>query len=526
MITHCAGIEADTGSKSALASGFTADSDVIAAIATPPGIGAVGIVRLSGDGVLSVFNRIFKAGFIGRREPDKSALYVRDGVSNALPLSDAASIRWESHRMYYGQVWQDNELIDEVMACCMLAPRSYTREDTIEIYAHGGFATLYGVLNAVLKNGARLAQPGEFTKRAFLNGRINLTQAEAVMDLIGAASGAARRAGLRQLGGGLGKRIESGRDKLLTWLANIELSIDYPEHEDEAMNRGMILSQGENWLTDMESLCKTAEVGRVIREGIKTAILGRPNVGKSTLLNAVLGEDRAIVHEIPGTTRDVLTERVELGDIVLQLMDTAGIRETTDPIERIGVEKAHQAAEDANLVIYVVDRSKPPEAEDIEILNRLQAATDERLSIGERVHVVIVFNKCDLPPAEGWDGWQAGTAPITTELVYTPHIHCISAQNRDGLDNLYESIKKIFLQGQLTYADAEADIITRERHKELLQSAIAGVRNAMDELHAGVEEDLVSVRLREAYMALGEILGLEVSDDIVERIFSEFCVGK
>jgi len=452
------------------------DSDVIAAISTPHGIGAVGIVRLSGSNVMDVFRRIFGDG------------------------------EYESHRMYYGQIVNGGEVIDEVMACCMLAPRSYTREDTVEIYAHGGVATLYGVLNAALDNGARLALPGEFTKRAFLNGRINLTQAEAVMDLIGAASSAARRAGLRQLGGGLGRRITSGRDRLLFWLANIELSIDYPEHEDEAINRDTILAEGESWLADMNALLKTAEVGRVLRDGIKTAILGRPNAGKSTLLNAVLGEDRAIVHEIPGTTRDVLTERVQLGDVVLQLMDTAGIRQTSDPIESIGVEKSYQAAQDAKLVIYVMDRSLPPTDEDLEILDRLN---------DELCHVLIVLNKCDLPPAEGWDKRQVGL-----------NAHYISAQNRDGLGGLYESIQEKFLQGGLSGAFGQDDIITRQRHMDILQSAIAHVRRAMDEFRAGVAEDLVSIGLREAYTALGEILGLEVSDDIVDRIFSEFCVGK
>jgi len=486
MIGHFTGHKADTA-QSDSANGLVLESDVIAAIATPPGRGAVGIVRVSGVGAIEVFSRIFKP-----------------------------ATRWESHRMYYGRVVSGSETVDEVMACCMLAPRSYTREDTVEIYAHGGIATLYGVLNAALDNGARLALPGEFTKRAFLNGRINLTQAEAVMDLISAASGAARRVGLRQLGGGLGRRVASGRDKLLTWLAHIELSIDYPEHEAEAMNREEILCESESWLADMESLLKTAEVGRVLRDGIKTAILGRPNVGKSTLLNAIIGEDRAIVHEIPGTTRDVLSESVQLGDVVLQLMDTAGIRETEDPIESIGVEKTYQAAEEAELVIYVMDRSKPPEVEDIEILNRLQGTADGEWSLrGESSHVIIVLNKCDLYPADGWDGWQAGT-----------QVHYISAQNRNGLDNLYEAIQHKFLQGQLSGADAESDIITRERHKELLQSAIDHVYRAMDDFRAGVAEDLVSIGLREAYTALGEILGLEVSDDIVDRIFSEFCLGK
>jgi len=448
------------------------DSKVIAAIATPPGRGAIGIVRLSGSGVLNVFTRIFK------------------------PIQ-----KWESHRMYYGYIYNEsNEVIDEVMACPMLAPRSYTMEDTVEIYAHGGIATLHGVLDVALNNGARLALPGEFTKRAFLNGRINLTQAEAVMDLISAKASAARRAGLRQLGGGLSQRLIKGRDKLLGWLANIELSIDYPEHEEEAMNRDAILSEGKVWIDEMRALLKTADYGRVIREGIKTVILGRPNAGKSTLLNAILGEDRAIVHEIPGTTRDVLTEEVQIGDIVLRLMDTAGLRETADPIERIGVDKSYEATKNAELVIFVMDRSIPPAADDIDILEKLNDK-----------HVIIVLNKCDLPTATGWEEFS--------------NAHQISAQNRDGLESIYNDIKQRFLKGLLSQ-DEETDIITSQRHKILLQSAIDCVSRAMEEFRIGVEEDLVSIGLREAYTSLGEILGLEVSDDIVDRIFSEFCVGK
>jgi len=448
------------------------ESDVIAAIATPSGRGAVGIVRLSGDGALDILNKIFRP--------------VR---------------QWESHRMYYGNIYAGGEVIDEVMACPMLSPRSYTRENTVEIYAHGGVATLHGVLDAALISGARLALPGEFTKRAFLNGRINLTQAEAVMDLIGATSGAARRAGLRQLGGGLGKRIMAGRDRLLVWLANIELSIDYPEHEEEAMNRATILQEGHHWLRDMIALMESSSLGKVLREGIKTVILGRPNVGKSTLLNAILGEERAIVHEIPGTTRDVLTEQVQLGDVVLRLMDTAGLRETTDPIEGIGVEKTNEAAKDAELILYVMDYSKPTAQEDKEILSRLNDK-----------HVIKILNKCDLPPGESVD--DLGEA------------FKISAQNRIGLTALYDEIQCKFLKGLLSTQEAETDIITRERHKVLLQSAVDHVKQSMDELRQGTAEDLVSIGLREAYMALGEILGLEVSDDIVDRIFSEFCVGK
>ena len=462
------------------------ETDVIAAIATPPGRGAVGIVRISGSGALDVLRKIFRPG-----------------------------TRWESHRMYYGQIFDGKEPVDEVMACCMLAPRSFTREDIVEIYAHGGMATLHGVLNATLKNGARLALPGEFTKRAFLNGRINLTQAEAVMDLISAKTGIARRAGLRQLGGGLSQRISAGRDKLLMWLAHIELSIDYPEHEEEAMNRDNILNEGHAWLTDMKALHKTAELGRVLREGIKTAILGRPNAGKSTLLNAILGEDRAIVHEIPGTTRDVLTEQVQLGDVVLLLMDTAGIRDTSDPIESIGVDKSYEAARDAELVLYVMDRSQPPMDEDMQILERL-----------EDKHVIVVLNKCDLPPADGWEEFMAGEISSKVPDEQSSPLYSISAHTRTGLDALYADIQHRFLQGHLSAEDTETDIITRERHKILLQSAIDHVTRAMEEFKLGIAEDLVSIGLREAYMALGGILGLEVSDDIVDRIFAEFCVGK
>jgi len=479
------------------------DCSVISAIATPPGRGAVGIVRISGKDALEVFGKIFR--LTGTVSPKKNP------VKNAYPQH-----KWESHRMYYGQIFtgslSSDEYVDEVMACPMLAPRSYTREDVIEIYAHGGMSTLHGVLNATLNNGARLALPGEFTKRAFLNGRINLTQAEAVMDLISAQTDAARRAGLRQLGGGLSKCITKGRDNLLVWLAHIELSIDYPEHEAEAMNREAILHEGTEWLANMSALLKTADLGKVLREGVKTAILGRPNVGKSTLLNAILGEDRAIVHEIPGTTRDVLTEQVQLGDVVLRLMDTAGIRTTDDPIESIGVDKSYEAAKDAELVLYVMDRSMPPAAADMEILSKLKGK-----------HVLVVLNKCDLPADNLWDTFLNDLTTIFNGKNVA--VFSISAQSRMGLDILYEKIQHDFIKGMF-FEEAETDIITRERHKILLEMAISHVTRGMDEFRLGIAEDLVSIRLREAYTALGEILGLEVNDDIVDRIFSEFCVGK
>jgi len=455
------------------------DNDIIAAIATAPGHGAIGIIRMSGSGVMELLGRIFQSG-----------------GSNASQIGT-----FESHRMHYGKIIADGEIIDEVMVCPMLAPRSYTMEDTVEIYAHGGMVVLRGVLEATLSAGARLAEPGEFTKRAFLNGRVNLTQAEAVMDLISAGSDAARRAGLRQLGGGLSRRVEAARDKILSWLAHIELSIDYPEHEDEAKTAAQILAEGGEVISGMEALYKTAAVGRILRDGIKTAIVGRPNAGKSTLLNAILSEDRAIVHEMPGTTRDVLTERVVVDGVPLVLMDTAGIRDTKDPVEKIGVEKTLEAAEAAELVLYVVDNGIGFTEEDSDMIVRFAGKP-----------LIVLFNKCDLVAGQNF------------QLVSENHQLKISAQTGIGLDALYELINEIFLTG--INSTAEADIITRERHRVLLEQAIFHVKNAMQEISGGVPEDLVSVSLRAAYLALGEVLGVEVADDILDRIFAEFCVGK
>ncbi|MCL1883594.1 MAG: tRNA uridine-5-carboxymethylaminomethyl(34) synthesis GTPase MnmE [Defluviitaleaceae bacterium] len=446
--------------------------DVIAAIATAPAQGAIGIVRISGDKALDVLCRVFRS-------------------SNLL--------NFESHRMYYGSIIKGDEVIDEVMVCYMKSPRSFTREDSVEIYAHGGIFILSEVLGAVISAGARLAEPGEFTKRAFLNGRINLSEAEAVMDLISAKTSAARRTALKQLGGGLSRRIESVRDKILSWLAHIELSIDYPEHEDEARNAVEILSDGDAVIQDLRRLSETADIGRIIREGVRTAIIGRPNVGKSTLLNAILHENRAIVHETAGTTRDVLTEEVRVADIPLIIMDTAGLRETDDPIEKIGIEKTHDAAQDAELILYIADATQGLTSEDMAIIKKFSQ------------NKIILMNKSDLKHGAEKINWCRNIN--------------ISAKTGAGLDELFSYIKELFLKGNLNSAD-ESEIITRERHKILLEEAIVFVEKAFRELRDGIPEDLVSVSLRAAYISLGEILGVEIGDDIVDRIFSEFCVGK
>lgn len=448
------------------------ENDVIAAIATAHGQGAVGIIRLSGAGVLSLMVKVFtppKKGFV-------------------------------SHVMCYGNIHRDGDIIDEVMLCYMKGPRSFTREDSVEIYAHGGTFVLNEVLSALLDAGARLAEPGEFTKRAFMNGRLNLSQAEAVMDLISAKNTAARRAALRQLGGGLSQRIEKMRDKILSWLAGIELSIDYPEHEDEAKNIGEILSEINELITDLQNLKKTSDTGRIIKEGIRTAIIGRPNVGKSTLINAMLHENRAIVHETAGTTRDILTEEIRINDVPLVIIDTAGLRETDDPVEKIGIEKTREAASDSELILFVADAQSGITPDDEEIINNY----DKKM--------IVLMNKSDL----------------TNRALHfeSKHTIAISAKTHEGLEQLYSEIRRMFFSGEVTTDNSEADIITRERHKILLEQAIENIIKAKTDCHSGTPEDLISVPLKAAYINLGEILGVEIGDDIVERIFAEFCVGK
>jgi tRNA modification GTPase len=450
------------------------ENDVIVAIATPPGRGAMGIVRLSGSGAVDVAKKIFSP------VPQKQKFPV-------------------SHHMYYGNIVHNGAKIDEVMLCCMLTPKSFTREDVVEIYTHGGFMTVRGVLDAALFNGARLALPGEFTRRAFLNGRINLTQAEAVMDLINAQSEAARTVGLRHLGGGFSDRIKTNRDTILRWLANIALSIDYPEHEEEALNRETIVTEGRILLADMLKLQQTAEIGRILREGVKTAIAGSPNVGKSTLLNAILGEDRAITHKQPGTTRDVLTEQVLIGSISLVLMDTAGLRETKNPVEQIGIKRTFETIKEAELILYVVDGTK-----------KMNAFYD----FDKNQKVIFIINKNDLPLNEEWE-----------KVVSEWPVISLSAKTGKGLDQLYTEIKKTILSGWENIG-AETDIITRERHKTLLAEAVKHLSDGITAFEQGFTEDIAAIHLRAAYLSLGHILGLEYADDMVDRIFAEFCVGK
>ena len=449
--------------------------DTIAAISTAAGSAAIGVIRISGSDSVRIISEIFKF---------KQKIL--------------------SHKMYHGQVVFQGKPIDEVMVALMLAPKSFTAEDTVEIYTHGGSFVMSAVLDAVIKCGARHAEPGEFTKRAFLNGRINLTQAEAVMTLIGAKSEMARSVGLRQLGGSLSRRIKESREKLLSWIAHIELSIDYPEHEEEAKNSGEILCEAPLVVQELESLLKTASIGRILRNGLKTAILGKPNVGKSTILNYILSENRAIVHSTPGTTRDVLTEEVRIGNLPLVLMDTAGIRKSEDEIEKIGIDKSFEAGQDADIVLYVIDAEVGITDEDLDIIG----------IFGPKV--ILLYNKADLINEQQLD--SLGKRASFRSLV------CVSATTGFGFDELFAKLETMYLPN--TLANDENEIVTRERHRCLLESAIHSLRTAINELKNGTAEDLVSINLHGAYRSLGEILGEEISDDIAEKIFAEFCVGK
>ena len=467
-------------------------SDTIAAIASPVGVGAVAVIRMSGSDTKQILHRIFEPK--GRR----------------LPLP--------SHHMCYGII-RDNEgrVVDEIMCTIMYGPRSYTREDLAEFYCHGGMTTVTGVLKTIYENGARPAEPGEFTKRAFLNGRIDLSQAEAVMELINAKTDLARRGVLRKLSGGLSRKIKGARDRILTWLAHIELSVDYPEHEEEAMNLAMVKEESAGLIKELEDLRATAKLGDRIKAGVPTVIVGKPNVGKSSLMNAILQEDRAIVTDMPGTTRDTLTESVTVRGVPILLTDTAGIREGLDKVEQIGVERSVEQAMSAELVLHVIDRSAP--------------MTDEDFAVAELIEgqkKIIVFNKCDLKP---WDATSLADSDIFPESPSDAGLPSgsaipvveVSAKTGEGLDELYRLVEEMFLEGAVS---AEGDIITQARHSYLLDGAIEHLKNAVFDIKDGIPEDIVSIDLKGAYGLLGEIIGEAVGDDVLDRIFEEFCVGK
>lgn len=455
--------------------------DVIAAVSTPPGNGGIGIVRLSGKGSVETADKIFKS---------------KTGVK----LADK-----KSHTVTYGFIKDGDEVIDEVLVTVMLAPNTYTHEDVVEINCHGGSAVTFKVLETALKNGARQAEPGEFTKRAFLNGRIDLTQAEAVMDIIDAKTEAARKTAVNQLSGRLREKIMTLREEILSSIATIEAAIDYPEHDIEDVTYTDLGKDCENFKAEINSLLETGERGRIIKEGISTVIIGKPNSGKSSLLNCLLDEERAIVTDIAGTTRDTVEEFINLDGIPVKLIDTAGIRDTGDIVEKIGVDKSRACAENADLCIFITDVSEPFSKEDFDILDIVK---DKK--------TIALFNKTD-------KGIKADISPVKAEVGEENCIF-VSVKTGDGIDKLISRIKDMFLGGDINIG-TEA-LINNVRHKNLLNNALESINNAYSAVKNRIPEDFISLDLKAAYEYLGEIIGESIDEDIIDKIFSKFCLGK
>lgn len=408
------------------------------------------------------------------------------------------------YTMQYGNIVDDGKIIDEVLVSYFKAPKSYTTEDMCEINSHGGNVIMRKILQICLKNGADLAEPGEFTKRAFLNGRIDLSQAESVIDIINAKSDREAKEGIKQLEGYLATSIRQIKNEILDVMTNIEVSIDYPEYDKPEVLEDDLKKKMEEVLDKLHKLEASFDNGKLIKEGIKTAIIGKPNAGKSSLLNAILKEDRAIVTEYEGTTRDTIEEFVNINGIPLKLIDTAGIRETENEVEKIGIEKSIKYAKEADLVILIIDGSKDLSKEDIEILN-----------IVNPKKTIIILNKIDL---------EQKIDENTPEIVKFNNIIKISALKKEGIDKLYEKINDLFNFNQI---NVDNDIvITNERHKIQIQKAIQNLNKAIKSLSINMPIDIVAIGLKDVLSDLGEITGEEASEEIINEIFARFCLGK
>lgn len=456
-------------------------TDTIAAIATAMGNSGIGIVRISGDEAIEVADRVFKL---------KGG---KDKLANQ-----------KSHTIHYGFVCDGDEVIDEVLVMLMKGPRTFTAEDTVEIDCHGGMLVTRRVLEAVLKAGARLADPGEFTKRAFLNGRIDLSQAEAVIDVINAKNEYALKSSVGQLRGIVSKKIKELREQIIFEIAFIESALDDPEHISLDGYGDKLMTVVKGMEKELCKLIKSSSNGRVVSEGVKTVILGKPNAGKSSLMNVLVGEDRAIVTDIAGTTRDILEEHIYLQGISLNVVDTAGIRNTDDVVEKIGVSRAMDAAEDADLIIYVVDGSRDLDENDYQIMDFIK----ERKA-------VVLLNKSDLEQVVSVD-------EIIEKSGHS--VIAISAKREDGIDKLEEKIKSLFYEGEIDFNDQV--MITNVRHAQALKEAYDSVLMVERSIEDGMPEDFYSIDLMNAYEKLGLIVGESVEDDLVNEIFSKFCMGK
>lgn len=456
--------------------------DTIAAISTPIGVGGIGIIRVSGKEAISIVDKIFKA-------------------ANKKSLTEV-----DSHTITYGHIIsQSGKVLDEVLIMLMKAPKTFTREDVIEINCHGGPIPLNAVLMEVINAGARLADSGEFTKRAFLNGRIDLSQVEAIMDIIEAKTELSLSQAIGQLEGNLSKRIKAYQDTLIQIIARIEVSIDYPEYDQDEPITSDFEEELRALNEELGELLKTADTGKMIREGVKTAIVGRPNVGKSSLLNALLEENKAIVTDIPGTTRDVVEAYLNIDGIPYQLLDTAGIRETEDIVEQIGVERSKSSIEEADLVLMLMDSHAGLLDKDREILNQVKGK-----------HVIYVLNKSDLE--------SNITQEILDEYFNNGSVIRISAKAQSGLSELKQAMKQVVMKGDAQVKNEAT--ISNQRQKQALINAIKSLEKVIEAIEMGLPEDCLAIDLHDAFGHLGMIVGESIKEEIINQLFSRFCLGK
>lgn len=456
-------------------------NDTIAAISTPLGEGGIAVIRVSGEESVTYVERIFRS---------KTKLSVAD-----------------THTVHYGFIIEpaSAEKVEEVLVTLMKAPRSFTMEDVVEISCHGGIVSVKNVLDLLLSQGVRLAEPGEFTKRAFLNGRIDLTQAEAVIDLIRAKSDRAFKVALKQVEGNLSKQIKHLRYVLVELMAHVEVNIDYPEHDVEEMTNAFIKTKCDAVMFVIDRLLVTAEQGKILREGIETAIVGKPNVGKSSLLNELAQENRAIVTDIPGTTRDVIEEFVNIGGIPLKLLDTAGIRETSDIVEQMGVERSKTALTEADLILLVLNSNDELQFDEIALMKQL---ADKQ--------TIVILNKIDLERK----------LDVEQVLSYFPkeRIVELSLIENKGIEDLEKAIAAIFFEGKLESSDLT--YVSNVRHISLLKQAKRSLQDALDANEQYVPIDMIQIDIRAAWEQLGEIIGDSVGESLIDQIFTQFCLGK
>lgn len=456
------------------------EGDTITAISTPVGEAAIGIVRLSGPEAIAMTTSIF--------------------------TKRLAEV--DSHTIHYGKVIdpETNEAAEEVMVTIMRAPKTFTREDVVEINCHGGMVAVNRVLEIVMAQGARMAEPGEFTKRAFLNGRIDLSQAEAVMDLIRAKTDKAMNVALKQMDGRLSRLIQKLRQELLETVAHVEVNIDYPEYDDvEEMSHLMMQQKTKEVHFEIEKLLEVAKQGKILREGLSTAIVGKPNVGKSSLLNTLIQENKAIVTDVPGTTRDVIEEYVNIRGVPLKLVDTAGIRETEDIVEKIGVERSRQVLKESDLVLYVLNYNEGLQAEDIKMFETLRG-----------LNFIVIVNKTDLE--------QNLDIRHIQELAEDRPVITTSLIEEQGIDHLEEAIASIFFQGEIESNDLT--YVSNARHIQLLNQAKTALEDAMEGIELGMPLDIVQIDVTRTWELLGEIIGDTASESLIDQLFSQFCLGK